>query len=183
MELIKTNKPDVFTDYANECLAGHEGAVICVNDEPCVWTGQLATFDRGECEKRGLYIGVAQHLGGTIVNMPGDVSLCVTTWGNSEIAPKIAAKLTNWLTEKGLSATTDGNDTLVDGKKVISWARATTVKGWCQSVVHVSVGKMDLKLVRAVCTKPMKKTPGALSEYGITADDLVPIVEKELEEK
>lgn len=143
--------------------------------------GELLTYDPEEIEKRGLFLGKGQHLGGTIVNMPGDVSVCITTWGDSDLAPEIAAKLTNWLTEKGLNITTDGNDTLVEGKKVISWARATTVKGWCQGVVHASVGAIDLELVKAICTKPMEKVPGALSEYGITADDLVPIVEKELE--
>lgn len=182
MEIIHTADPAEFTRYANTCLSGHKGAVVCVNETPCVWTGQLPTLDLDKCERRGLYVGMGQYLGGSIVNMPGDLSICITTWGGSELAPGIVDKLAAWLEGRGLSISRDENDVLLDGKKVLSWARATTREGWCQSVIHCSIGPMDLDLVREICTKPMEKVPGSLGEYGVTAEELWSIAEPMIEE-
>ena len=170
MKIQRTRNADYFESVANECLAGREGIVVCINADVCVWTGELNTLNLTECKRRNLYVGKGKYLGGSIVNMPGDLSICITAWGNSELAPKIVDHAAEWLAERGISITRDENDVLADGKKVISWARATTLQGWCQSVVHFSVGAMDLELVQAICTKPMVKVPGALSLYGITAD-------------
>lgn len=170
MKIQRTRNADYFESVANECLAGREGIVVCINSDTCVWTGELATLDLVACKRYGLTVGRGKYLGGSIVNMPGDLSICITTWGNSELAPQIVDRAAEWLAERGISITRDENDVLADGKKVISWARATTLEGWCQSVVHFSVGAMDLGLVREICTKPMVKEPGALSLYGITAE-------------
>jgi len=176
MDILKTNDPKEFLAFAESCLDkdnGHEGLVIHVCEEPCVWTGQIPTLDEQECIRRGLTVCRGRYLGGSIVNMPGDLSLCLTTWGDSEQAPQWVDKLAAYLDRRGIAVTRDDNDVLADGKKVLSWARATTIDGWQQSVVHCSVGRMDLELVEAVCTKPMVKVPGSLVEYGITADELL----------
>ena len=170
MKIQRTKNSEYFETVANECLRGREGAVVCINDEPCVWTGALHTLDLAACRRRKLHVGKAIYLGGSIVNMPGDLSICITTWGNSDLAPRIVDRAAEWLAGRGVSIARDENDVLADGAKVISWARATTRKGWCQSVVHFSVGAMDLELVREICTKPLVKTPGALSLYGLTAE-------------
>ncbi len=170
MRIQRTKNADYFESVANECLSGREGAIVCINAAPCVWTGELNTLNLAACKRNKLYVGRGKYLGGSIVNMPGDLSICMTTWGNSELAPQIVERAAAWLEKRGAAITRDENDVLADGKKVVSWARVTTVQGWCQSVVHFSVGAMDLELVREICTKPMKKTPGALSLYGITAE-------------
>lgn len=182
MKIQRTKHADYFESVANECLAGREGVIVCINEAPCVWTGELLTLNLAACKKHGLYVGKGKYLGGSIVNMPGDLSICITTWGNSELAPEIAEHSAEWLTERGINITRDENDVLADGKKVISWARATTLQGWCQSVVHFSIGAMDLDLVREICTKPMFKVPGALSLYGITADMIWDEIKSILEE-
>lgn len=182
MKIQRTRNAEYFESVANECLAGREGIVVCINADVCVWTGELNTLNLAECKRRNLYVGRGRYLGGSIVNMPGDLSICITTWGNSELAPKIVDHAAEWLAERGINITRDENDVLADGKKVISWARAITLQGWCQSVVHFSAGAMDLELVREICTKPMKKIPGALSDYGITADMIWDEIKSLLEE-
>ena len=172
MKIQRTKNAEYFEAVANECLAGREGAIACINADPCVWTGELNTLNRDACKKHKLYVGKGKYLGGSIVNMPGDLSICITTWGNSDLAPQIVDRAVEWLSARNILITRDENDVLADGKKVVSWARATTIQGWCQSVVHFSVGAMDLDLVREICTKPMVKIPGALSLYGITAEML-----------
>lgn len=153
--------------------AARELLIVHVTERPLVLTGALNTLDLDACVRLGLAVGRAAYLGGSIVCMPGDLSLCRVSWGGSSWAPELVGAAAAWLTGRGISVTRDGNDVLADERKVISWARATTREGWCQSVVHFSVGPMDLGLVRAVCTKPMAKTPGSLGEYGITAEEIL----------
>ena len=177
MVITSTNDPQEFEKFANECLyAGREGAILHTATSVNVWTGQLDTLNRRACLDHELFVGTGQYLGGTIVNMPGDLSVVIATWGSSEIGPQIVDRFAKLLEDRGIDIAEDENDILADGKKVISWARATTVKGWCQTVVHFSIGKMDLSLVQEICTKPMKKVPGALSDYNILAADCEDIV-------
>ena len=171
MKMYMTSNCVDFEQLASEWT--EERVIVHVAAGNCVWTGRGITMDRLECKRRGLPIGQGEYLGGTIVCMPGDLSICIATWGNSEAAPRIVDRVSSWLEDRGIGITYSENDILVEDKKVISWARATTLAGWCQSVVHFSVGPMDLELVKSICTKPMKKEPGSLGNYGITAEDIL----------
>ncbi len=175
MDILRTTDPQEALRESKRLLAGAEGVIVCVNDDVFCETGPFETLNRRECERRGIYVAEAIYQGGTIVNMPGDLSICITTWGRSELAPRIVDRAAAWLADFA-EISRDRNDVLADGRKVISWARATTIDGWCQSVAHFSVGPMDLALVAAICTKPMEKVPGALSEYGISAEDIWEII-------
>ena len=161
-----------------ETMANRETGetVALIHDTPCVWTGKLPTLDLAACERLGLYVGRGKYHGGSIVNMPGDLSLCVTTPTKSEIARRIVDAAAEVLSEAGAAVTRDGNDVLADGEKVVSWARARVQNsGKWQSVVHFSAGTMDLDLVRQICTKQMLKIPGSLSRYSITANDCLKV--------
>lgn len=182
MTIYQAETAAEFAEYAHSFLAlGWAGCVYHISPSVSVWTGQLATLDLAACERLGLEVGQGQYLGGSIVNMPGDLSICITTWGTSELAPQIVERMTERLRELG-EVSIDENDILLEGKKVVSWARATTLRGWCQSVIHCSVGPMDLKLVREICTKPMEKVPGSLGEHGVTAEELWSIAASMIEE-
>lgn len=173
MVIFKANSLTEAVKLSRECLSGQGGMIVYVSEGPSVLTGTFNTLDREACNRRGLQIGKAPYHGGSIVNMPGDLSLCITTWGDSEVAREIVDVTADWLSGLGVNVSRDNNDVLVDGKKVISWARTMALNGWCQSVVHFSIGRMDLEMVREICTKPMRKVPGQLCEYGITADDIL----------
>lgn len=175
MEIIRTDSAKEFERYANECLSGHSGAVIHHSATSCVWTGQLPTYDPEAVKRHGFETGVGKCLGGTIVNFPDDVSVCVTTWGRSTFGANAAKALGKYLADKGISVSYDENDVLAEGKKVVSWAQAGTISGWYQSVLHVSMN-MDVQIVKEICTKEMRKIPAALSELGINAEDVINIV-------
>lgn len=173
MDIYKTENASDFEKFVAYSLNGHEGIGVHVAKERCVWTGQLPTINRTECKNKKLYIGSGKYLGGTIVDMVGDVTLCITTYYISDYAPKLVDSFAKYLEEKGIEITRDENDILANGKKVVSWARATSINGWTQSFIHFSVGKMNLKLVKAICTKPMVKKPGSLAELGVTTEDVL----------
>lgn len=178
MDNIKyTTSAQAFEKYANDCLKGHEGAAFHVAESPCVWVGKIDTaYNKDECNSRRLPIAKGQYYAGAIVCMPGDVSACITTDGLSDVGMNISDAIFNYLFGKGINVIKDGNDILADGKKVASYCQAETPNGLCQTVVHVSVGKMDLDLVKAICAKPMLKTPGALSDYGISTKDIIDLI-------
>ena len=173
MEIFKTSDPAEAMAYAAECIGepGHEGLDVFFNEAVFLQTGVTNTSDRDAARALGIPVWQAEHLGGSIVCFPGDLSLCMTSWGMNDFGERLYAATVDFLRERGAEVTTDGNDVLAEGKKVMSWARATLITGWVQTVAHFSVN-VDLDLIRRICTKPMVKTPGALSAYGVTAEEL-----------
>lgn len=183
MEIKYTTDAKAFEKYANECLAGHEGAIIHSAETPCIWTGLLPTYDKKEAQKRGFTVGVGQYYAGTIVCMPGDISICITTWGTCNKGKEVCDAVATLLEERGISVLHDGNDILAEGKKVASYCTVPQLSGWVQTVIHISIGAMDIDLVKAICTKPMEKTPGALSDLGIYSNDIMSIIYKLLNKR
>ena len=171
MKRFYTADPKDAYRLALEGLAGDARLIVVQNDEVCVWTGAIQSFDLEECERRGIAVAYGEYIGGSIVCMPGDLSVMRIHWGTDDWIVEFGRRVYDWLAGLGLDVVRSDNDLLADGKKIFSWARATTKEGWCQSVAHFSIGPMDLELVKAICTKEMVKMPGALSDYGITAED------------
>ena len=172
MEIHETHDNAAAMEYAAGCLSRwHEGLDVFYNETTFLQTGVLETSDVAAAQAMGIPVWQAEHMGGSIVCFPGDLSLCLTTWGGSDFGERLFAATAEYLRGKGVEVTTDNNDVLVNGRKVMSWARGTTREGWCQTVAHYSV-HIDLDIIRQICTKDMEKTPGALSTYNITADEL-----------
>lgn len=172
MEIFKVSDPKEAIAFAQRCLAeGKEGLDLFYNTDIFVQTGITHTADLDKARELGLPIWRAEHLGGTIICFPGDLSMCLVTWGNSmpDFGERSMEAVAELLEERGAVVTYDNNDVLADGKKVASWARATLVSGFVQTVLHFSVN-VDLELIKEICIKTMEKVPGALSDYGITAD-------------
>lgn len=179
MNILETHDLDEAQSFADECLAGREGAIIFVCDEAQVLTGQTNTMNKAKCEELGLSVTTALHIGGTLVCMPGDVVVCLTTWGRTDYAKKLTETFADWLAGYGLVGE-DNNDVTMYGKKVVSWAGGSTAEGWYQSGVHFSIGPMNLDLVDAICTKPRKKTPGSLMEYHIGTEDVLEVIKENM---
>lgn len=170
MTIVETKTPQIFGRLSNNATGiGRECFVYLINPVVCVWSGVPKYYSEQYCQEHNIDVEHAEYVGGSIVNMPGDLSICISTRGISDLAPRIVNYIVQWLEDKGLNLTRDANDILINGKKVISWTRAMTVSGYSQNVIHFSVGPMDLDLVKAICTKPMEKIPGSLLDYNITS--------------
>lgn len=175
-----TKDPKVFESYANKCLAeGQEGKMIHTADKPCVWVGlDESTYDRRECEKRGLEIGKGAYYAGAIVNAPGDVTFCLVTWGYTPIASQMYDTFAKDLSSRGLDVVQDNNDIIGNNKKLYSYVSVMQPSGYCITFGHFSVGEPDMEAIKAICTKPMGKVPGSLAEYGISTDEITSFVER-----
>ena len=177
-ETFYTSDCKEFEAYAEDCLTNqHEGTVVHVGNDVCVWTGVLKTLSLEECEKRGLAVGHGRYVGGTIVCFHDDVSICHTSWGADGYGESVFAMTKTWLKQKRLNVTSDNNDILVDDKKVFSYASIQLLSGWVQTVVHFSV-EVDLDLIKSICKKNMEKIPGALKEYGIDSQTILQKLQK-----
>lgn len=126
------------------------------------------------CIRCGLYSYQAAHIAGAIVCVPGDLSIMQLKIGQSDFGRNAIDAVRDYLVSCGCSAEIDGNDLMVGGLKCGSWA-CMIENGYSQTVVHFSVN-VDVELIRSICTKPMVKTPGALSKYGVTAYDLLEVI-------
>lgn len=170
MNIIETKTPQLFGKVANTATGiGRECLVYIINPMVCVWSGATKYYSEQYCQEHNIDVEHAEYIGGSIVNMPGDLSIFLSMYGVSDIASRIVDHITQWLVDKGINISRDANDVLADGKKIISWASVMTVSGYSQNVIHFSVGEMDLSLVEAICTKPMNKIPGSLLDYGVTS--------------
>ena len=77
------------------------------------------------------------------------------------------------------SAICDNNDVLIDGYKVASGCQHEIVRDFkfIQYMGYQISIYQDLDLINHVCNKEMKKIPKALSEYGITTEEMVKFIE------
>ena len=165
MKVINTNDQKTFGDFVAESIKGEEGCAIHVADKICVWTGKSSgTYKLPQGSDIEVYQGY--YFGGSIVCFPDDITICVTTHGDNDYCKRFIEWLCRWMVKSGMAAEIDGNDILLGGKKVASWARGTAPNFYCQSFAHMSIG-MDIEMIRKICTKPMEKVPAGLSEYGI----------------
>lgn len=180
MEVYYTTNPLEAWELSKKCLLGESGIIIVKTIAPCVWTGRLNTFDKNYCEENNIQVAYGLYLGGSIVAFPGDLSIMWVTWGKTDAPEQAVLKILNILKEKGIDAEIDENDVIADGKKVASWAGATTLNGWYQGVFHASINT-DLELINKICTKPMDKIPGQLSDYGINAEMVLDEIQKVIE--
>ena len=151
-----------------------EGAIILRSSSTWAVAGNAKYIDHPACILRGINVFRAWHMGGTIICFPGDLSVMELKMGPSDFGQTAIQRVRDYLVSIGCQADVDDNDLIVSGEKCGSWA-CMSESGYAQTVVHFSVN-MDVELVGRVCTKPMVKTPGALSKYGVTADDLLEVI-------
>ena len=146
------------------------GFAYCTHNKKSVLIAQADAVDRELCAQLGYNIMETMHTGGVVVVADGDVS--VIHFGN--IGDRCMLDFAKYLVEqykaRGLNATFDGNDVLIDGYK-ISGLSATPYGHIQYSTIHIGVNT-NLDDIKAICTKPMVKIPKGLNDYGITTEEI-----------
>ena len=162
---------------ARDLMEGQsDGLVLLFSSELAVVYGYPQYIDINACIRNGAFLYQAWHLGGAVVCFPGDLSIMELKNGGSNFGHESISAVRDMLENRRISTLIDGNDLMVDGRKCGSWAR-TSNRGYTQTVVHFSINS-DVQTIRELCTKPMVKIPGALSDYGITAEDIWTTIKK-----
>ena len=155
-----------------------DGLVLLFSSELAVVYGHPQYIDTNVCARNGAFLYQAWHLGGAIICFPGDLSIMELKNGGSNFGYESISAVRDMLESRKIDALIDGNDLMVDGRKCGSWAR-TIDSGYTQIVVHFSINS-DMQTIQELCAKPMVKIPGALSDYGITAEDIWTVIKEHM---
>lgn len=177
IKIIKTNNLIECQEQAD--LAEDNTLIVYIANEVGVLTNSHCNFNKDYCIENNIPIAYGKYIGGTIVNFPGDLSLCLTTKERTTFGQDVYELSIGYLESKGLNPFRDNNDTLLNKKKVISWASGICDNGFYQTVIHFSINS-NIELINNICTKKMVKIPGALFECNITGEELFDIIYNQL---
>ena len=172
VEFVKNEKE--FLDSPNE-----ETVIVTLNQTEAIYCEE-GSCNIAYCKEHNIPYAKMPQGGGCIIGVKGNVFVSVKrkTVGGEAYGDKFTKIFAKHLKEeRGLESTRcDNNDVLVDGFKIAS-AVETNVNGWQYMCFQVSLYQ-DLETIKNVCNKPMVKIPKALSEYGITTDEMVDFIEE-----
>lgn len=175
METVEFKK---YIEILPELLQSDNRTVLVTSDKIYVLNGVENSLNFDYCGQNNIEILQTRHFGGTIVNFKDD--LCVGNYQKrfNDFGEKFTDTLNNFFISNGLNSCIEGNDILVDGYKVAS-SMSTNVNGTLYTAFHITVN-CDLELIKKVCTKPMVKVPKALTDFGITKQEIIDFIQKEI---
>lgn len=170
MEVIKFKTQDAVSTITDFISKQKFGVAYCMHDMKSVLAAEKNGVDEELCNEMGYEILETRHTGGLVVVNEGDVSVIHFGEIGNDWMRRFALHLIERYKEKGLNATFDGNDILVDGYK-ISGLSATPYGHIQYSTIHIGINT-NLDHIKAICRKPMQKVPKGLSEWGITTEEV-----------
>ena len=170
MNITKVKSKDAVAIIQNFISKKKHGVAYCIHDEKSVFISKENAVDRNICQEMGYAVLDTGHTGGVVVVSEGDVSVIHFGSIGNDWMHKFALYLIERYKERGLDASFNGNDVLMDGYK-ISGLSATPYDRIQYSTIHIGINT-NLDHIKAICKKPMEKVPKGLSEYGITTEEV-----------
>jgi len=158
-----------------DAVAGRKEQLICgTADKPFVaYGGEGFLFNRRYCRENNITVlhSPVAVSGGTVVFSAGDLNFSFVTKDlQADWLGSVRQGICEYLAGKGLNATVDNNDILIDGKKV-SGGSAGTQGGMRVESIFIAVIS-SAELIEKICLKKRIKQPTYLQEYGITAQEI-----------
>ena len=181
----------IYYNSQTEFLKNHLKDFINLNEEKIKITiienteafyGCDTSIDKEWCDKNGILYAQNKLVDdvGCIVSIKGNIVLDIIKKGYGDIrfSDNFSKALCEYFKSKGMnSVRQDNNDVLVDGFKVASGAEAILSNNFHFVGYQISINQ-DLNAIKHICKKPMEKVPKALSEYGITTEEMLEFCEK-----
>lgn len=156
------------------------GAIYGIAESNWIIAGVNEQLNESAVKQTGIPVLHLNHEGGCIVVSPGDIDIGLFTerdLGN-KIKDNLIQNLAILLQKKGYTSTIEKNDLMVEGKKVMGFG-SRMFSNILYTAIHISINT-DIELIKNICTKPMEKIPGKLSDYGITTQEVVNILLSQL---
>ena len=147
---------------------------------------QSKDYNLEYCIEHNIPILHSNRVGGTIVAKANDIDFFYVMENNN--VPDEIVKILYYLRNvkhlnADLSESPDyiGRDILIDDiYKVATFTNSQQGDGSFFSAGHISMS-VDLEAIKNICLKPMKKIPKGLSEYGITQEEIINLIENDIE--
>lgn len=176
MNIYPTRYENVESAVREMLTYGRTGVIYGVAESNWVIAGVNEQLNESAVEQAGIPVLRLNHEGGCIVVNPGDIDIGLFTerdLGN-KIKDGLIQDLAALLQEKGYTSIIERNDLMVEGRKVMGFGSRMFLD-ILYTAIHISVN-MNLELIESICTKPMEKVPGGLSDYGVTTQEVVNIL-------
>ena len=167
---------DFFNNYEDNFLKSqdNETAIAIIKNTEVIYNNN-SDCNIEYCDKHNIkyYKGKIDTIGTGVVTA-GSLVLTVKRKmdnGGENLSDKFSKALSQYLIKKKLpSVRQDNNDILVNNGKVASGGEII-VNGFNYMGYQISINQ-DIEAITNICTKPMIKVPKALSDYGITTDEI-----------
>jgi len=164
-------------NIVNKGFPNETYSIIVIHDKTEVSYGMENDVNFQYCKEHNIPLLDLKRTGGAIVYFAGNVSWAdvrpnnTPNYKNQDVEFLFA--LTKYLKEKGLNATFENNDIMVDGYKVASGCSINIPPNFERTFSSAQICiNCDLDTIKNICLKPMTKTPKGLSEYGITTEEI-----------
>jgi hypothetical protein len=171
-----TSQIDFFENYEESFIASQENetAIAVLNGTEVIYNNN-SPCNIEYCDAHDIkhYCGKINSIG-TGVIVSGSIVLTVKRKmenGGEALSDKFAKALAKYLSDKGLPCVRcDNNDVMVDNGKVASGGEIV-INGFNYLGFQISINQ-DVEAIKNICYKPMVKVPKALSDFGVTTDDI-----------
>lgn len=168
-ELNKENAMDVL----RQAMSERGTTVICGTPDATLVLKGRGEFNEEYTTANNIKVIQGINIGNPIILFEGDVEygLFIDNGGNGTMQ-YLLDKSIEFLRDKGLDATLDNNDILVDGTyKVCGCALTLLPNNRVYYALHFSIN-IDMDVIKNICKKKMVKIPKGLSDYGITTAEV-----------
>ena len=170
MEIIKPTQSEWMPEVVRHIQGGIHKIGYVVIERPVAIVHRASQVDEEVCNELGYEIVESYNNGGTILANQGDIIFSHLAEPENGWLNRFAVYFVDWLRAKGLNATYEDNDILVDGYKVCGLC-ITRYGRIDFSSCFIGINT-NLDHIKAICRKPMNKVPKGLSEYGITSEEV-----------
>lgn len=170
MPIVKVASKDATATIRDSIVNQKHGFAYCVHDEKLAFVAKAEDINADACEEYGYTAIDTKHTGGVVVVNKGDMSVVHFGAVGNVVMKDFAMYLIDKYKERGLNATYEDNDVLIDGYK-ISGLSATTYGNLQYSTIHIGINT-NVDHIKQICRKPMTKVPKGLSDYGITTEEV-----------
>lgn len=168
-----------FSDYLKELpnLISNKNETVFVTSKGISVLKGADNLNEEYCNNNNLNIYKTHQFGGTIINFEND--LCVGDYqpAHNDFGMRIMEGIKDYLASKDIHSIINENDVLIEGKYKVASYMSTFINGCLYTAIHISID-MNLEIIKNICTKPMKKIPKGLSEYGITQNEMKNLILK-----
>ena len=170
METLKVKQPHLVDEIKTNIECGIHKAGYCIVETPVVFVHKEKQVEEEICKAMGYEVYEAYYNGGTIVGSEGSLAIIHFQQIDNGWMMRFVDYFLNWLKDKGLNASYESNDILVDGYKVCGLC--VTRYGRIDYTAGFISVNTNLDHIKAICKKPMVKVPKGLSEWGITSEEV-----------
>ena len=166
-KLVQMNAPDKQSGLVIQALENRQNTIFFVIPQrKLVWKGCNADYNEEFCKNHAIPVCFEPYNGGIICTNGTDLQIAITAYDlPGKTKEFLLDRLCGWIAKKtGQIAVVEGNDILINQKKVVGLGHKAMDNGMVLLVLQISFS-VDIDFITQVCQKTMVKEPAGLQEF------------------